>query len=326
MAITIYDSDYDALWQEANQSSQKEVIESQDFSETLELVPERLGTGYIQSIDIYGIELKLYNYQLHDEVCIIRKPEAWISREFGFHLSGDRFCKCDRENFVQWGYYERDNELLYHSKEPIQKMDIHLESAAELSQSVKEILEELPTSTRQRIRNRNLIEDIDRINPAMRLALRQIISCPFQGKTRQIYLESKCLELISLKLEQLKQSDQLTEKSSSLKSDDFERIHFAKAILTANFNNPPSLTKLARQVGLNDCTLKRGFREVFGTTAFSYLQAYRLEQARLLLLETQLSVTVIAHTVGYKNASAFGRAFRKKFGVNPKSFQDNNKL
>ena len=323
MAITIYDSDYDALWQEANTSPQS--IKSEGYSETLQLVPEPLGQGYMQSIQLHGINLSLFNYQLHDDLFIIKKGQDTtdISREFGFHLSGDRNRKRTGENFVDWGSFDKPDEdvIITYAKEPILKVDIHLESADVLCQSIAEILEELPAEVRQRISDRNFIQAIDRITPTMRSALGQILHCPYQGKTKQIYLESKCLELITLKLEQLKQSDKQTGKLYSLNSDDIDRIHLAKDILTTNFDNPPSLTELARQVGLNDCTLKRGFREVFGITAFGYLHDLRLEQARLLLQERRLNVTEIAHRVGFASRTSLSKGFRKKYGVSPKQFQ-----
>ena len=329
MAITIYDSDYDALWQEANTSLQN--IKSEGYSETLQLVPEPLGQGYMQSIQLHGINLSLFNYQLHDDLFIIKKGQDTtdISREFGFHLSGDRNGRCTGENFFDWGSSndpEDEYTLTTYAKEPILKVDIHLKSANVLCQSIAEILEELPAEVRQRISERNFIQAIDRITPTMRSALTQILNCPYQGKTKQIYLESKCLELITLKLEQLKQSDKQTEKLYSLKSDDIDRIHQAKTILTDNFDNPPSLIELARQVGLNDCTLKRGFRKVFGTTAFSYLHDCRLEQARLLLQERRLNVTEIAHRVGFASRTSLSKGFRKKYGVSPKQFQMKCKL
>ena len=327
MAITIYNSDYDALWQEANTSPQN--IKSEGYFETLQLVPDRLGQGYIRSIQLHGINLWLFNYQLHDDLFIIRKGQdtADISREFGFHLSGDRCGKRTGENFVDWECFDDPDKCndeyisITYAKEPILKVDIHLESANVLCQSIAEILEELPAETRQRISDRNFIQEIDRITPTMRSALMQILNCPYQGKTKQIYLESKCLELITLKLEQLKQKDRHTGKLYSLNSDDIDRIHLAKAILTNNFNNPPSLTELARQVGLNDCTLKRGFREVFDITAFGYLHDRRLEQASLLLQERRLNVTEIAYRVGFASRTSLSKGFRKKYGVSPKQFQ-----
>ena len=218
MTITIYGSDYDALWQEANPSSQS--IKSEGFSETLQLVPERLEKGYTQSIQLHGINLSLFNYQLHDDLFLIRKgvETTNISREFGFHLSGDRCGKRTGENFVEWGNFDQPDEYVQiaYANNPLLKIDIHLESADELGQSIAEILEELPAATRQRISDCHWLQEINIITPAMRSALTQITHCPFQGKTKQIYLESKCLELITLKLEQLKQSDRPTENLANL--------------------------------------------------------------------------------------------------------------
>jgi AraC-like DNA-binding protein len=110
-----------------------------------------------------------------------------------------------------------------------------------------------------------------------------------------------------------------------LKPDEIDLIHQAKAILTANPDNPPSLMELARQVGLNDWTLKRGFRQVFGTTAFGYLHEYRLEQACQLLQERRLNVSEIARVIGFSSCSYLSRVFRKKYGVSPKRYQSRYK-
>lgn len=90
-------------------------------------------------------------------------------------------------------------------------------------------------------------------------------------------------------------------------------------------DQPPSLINLARQVGLNDCTLKRGFRQVFGKTAFGYLHDYRLEQARQLLQERELNISEVAHTIGFASRSYFAAAFRKKFGVSPRDYLSQHK-
>ncbi|MEM9541672.1 MAG: hypothetical protein AAGA60_19520, partial [Cyanobacteria bacterium P01_E01_bin.42] len=97
-------------------------------------------------------------------------------------------------------------------------------------------------------------------------AAEQILHCPYQGLTRRLYLESRAIELIALHLH-----GNYMASSASFKSDEIDRIHYAKEILLSNLENPPSLLELSRKVGLNDCKLKRGFRQVFGMTAFSCL-------------------------------------------------------
>jgi AraC-like DNA-binding protein len=105
-----------------------------------------------------------------------------------------------------------------------------------------------------------------------------------------------------------------------LKSEDRDRLYLAQTILRDRLHNPPCLKELAQEIGLNECTLKRGFRQLFNTTVFGYLYQQRMEYARQLLQERELNVSQVAKKVGYASQSRFATAFRKKFGVNPKVF------
>jgi AraC-like DNA-binding protein len=57
-------------------------------------------------------------------------------------------------------------------------------------------------------------------------------------------------------------------------------------------------------------------REV-GMTPISYLNRYRVNQAKILLRESEKSVTEIAMTVGFSDSSYFARVFRRQMGVSP---------
>jgi AraC-like DNA-binding protein len=157
--------------------------------------------------------------------------------------------------------------------------------------------------------------------PAMQTALTQILNCSYQGIMRQSYLESKALELVTLRFEQFAQACHPPTTSVPLKFADIERIYQARDILLNHLANPPSLVALARQVGINDCTLKRGFRHVFGMTAYHCLYHFRMERARQLLESGTMSVSQVAIAVGYNSRSSFYKAFRKQFGSSPKNYQ-----
>lgn len=160
------------------------------------------------------------------------------------------------------------------------------------------------------------------ITSAMRMAAQQIINCPYQGLTKRLFLESKAIELIAYYINEITQKLEISENYyKKLKEDDIARVHYAKEILLNNFQNPPSLFNLAKQVGLNDYKLKIGFRQCFNTTAFGCLYEYRMEQARELLKVNTLNVTEVAHAVGYASETSFSAAFRKKFGVPPSVYR-----
>ena len=135
-----------------------------------------------------------------------------------------------------------------------------------------------------------------------------------------MYLESKCLELIALKLEQLTMSNSTRSPDNILKADDIDRIHQARNILIERVQHPPSLTELARQVGLNDRKLKQGFHQVFDTTVFGYLHEYRMVTAMKLLAQGNTNVERVIRSVGYASRSSFSRAFKQRFGASPRNY------
>ena len=152
----------------------------------------------------------------------------------------------------------------------------------------------------------------------MHQVINQILSCPYSGSVRRTYLECKALELVALKLHAL---DRRRSLSYPLNSDDLDGIYQAAKILARNFNNPPSVEALARQVGLNRLKLNQGFHHVYGTTPYRYLRNFRLQLAQYLLTTSESAVEEVAHKVGYTSRSNFATAFRKQFGLNPKTFQ-----
>lgn len=152
----------------------------------------------------------------------------------------------------------------------------------------------------------------------MHQVINQILSCPYSGRVRRAYLERKALELVALKLRGLNYLDTI---SYPLVRDDLDSIYQAGKILARNLDNPPSVEVLARQVGLNRLKLNQGFHQVYGTTPFRYLRNCRLALAGHLLSTSELAVEEVAYRVGYTSRTSFTAAFRRQFGLNPKTLQ-----
>jgi len=139
-----------------------------------------------------------------------------------------------------------------------------------------------------------------------------------QGRSSYtILMIAKMLELLYLSIEQFNITGNSPASSLSMKSDDIDKLQQAKKLIAADLQNPPSLIELARAVGLNDFKLKKGFKELFGTTVFGYLFEIRMEKAKELLISAGQSISEVAHVVGYKNAHHFTAAFKKHFGYLP---------
>lgn len=153
------------------------------------------------------------------------------------------------------------------------------------------------------------------ITPRQLSLIHDIANCPFTGQMRQTYLESKIVELF---LFQASQADSLKGmKPVQLNATDIEKLHAAKAFIRQHMFEPMSLYQIARECGLNEFKLKKGFRELFGTTAFGYLNELKMTYARQLILNSQCSILEAAYSVGYGEPYSFTRAFRKHFGYLP---------
>ena len=91
----------------------------------------------------------------------------------------------------------------------------------------------------------------------------------------------------------------------------------ARDVLLKNINTPITIKQLSKKVGINECYLKKGFKEIFGSTIFEFYQTQRMEHAKYLLYEKGLSVTEVADLLNYSSISHFSTAFKKQTGIKP---------
>lgn len=177
----------------------------------------------------------------------------------------------------------------------------------------------------------NLINNIDKHKAAMLskinhyasgsmlFIIQQILSCQYQGMLKQLYVETKVMELFLLAMDKVTSNPLWNQ--IVLKPYDIEKIREAKDILLAQMDTPVTVIALAHQVGINDFKLKKGFKQIFGTTIFDYLLQARMEKAVELLTSTTIPVTEIAFIVGYQTIGAFTNTFKKHFGYPPTSLR-----
>lgn len=287
--------------------------------------PSELGTGFYGEIELReGLSLAITETQLYDDI-ILHLPDRQHPLEYSFYISSHRqnhHCSVHDGKNTLWGSGLAPKEKFSSFKSQNQiEINVHIEPEIFCLFIARE-QDILPPELTHLVRkpDETYYSRSSITTPAMQVGIQQILNCPYHGLMKRMYLESKVLELMVLLVEQDVAAHPAKHNSFTIKPEDVERIHSAKDILLKNLDNPPSLMELSRQVGLNDCTLKRGFRLVFGTTVFGYLHHYRLEQARKLLVAGETSISKAARSVGFASRSYFATAFRKKFGINPKEF------
>ena len=81
------------------------------------------------------------------------------------------------------------------------------------------------------------------------------------------------------------------------------------------------IAALARQAGYSVDHVSRVFRKITGARPQDYIINARIERARQLLTESNLTVGMIAEALGFRDIFFFSRQFRQKAGQTPTEFR-----
>jgi AraC-like DNA-binding protein len=165
-----------------------------------------------------------------------------------------------------------------------------------------------------------LTKENSNATPQILHILHEMENCVFANDLRIMYMEAKALELLSLCLHKAGNSIQKG-STEALNPHHIEKLHYAKAYLSKHIDTPISISEVAHKVGMNDYMLKRGFRQLFGVAMYDYLIEIRMEEARKLLLHSDLHVSEIAYKIGYSSISNFSTAFKKRYGYSPSAIR-----
>lgn len=111
-------------------------------------------------------------------------------------------------------------------------------------------------------------------------------------------------------------------KSSNSKKENLSKaLKRAKSILDTEWQSPPTISQLARRVGINELYLKNGFKQQNKVTIGKYIHRLKMQYAKSMIANLCCSVEHAALEVGYANSSHFSTAFKKEFGISPSKFK-----
>lgn len=97
-----------------------------------------------------------------------------------------------------------------------------------------------------------------------------------------------------------------------------------KIIETEYGNSNLSSEELAKQIGLSTTYLREVFKELQGIFLSDYINQYRCEKAKELLLQTQFTVLEICEKIGIVNNNYFYTLFKRYTGLTPTQYRKKN--
>ena len=119
--------------------------------------------------------------------------------------------------------------------------------------------------------------------------------------------------------------DKLTEACHDVKSRKENRsngiIDRAKEFIMHNYQKDISLDDVSREVDISPYYFSKLFKEATGDNFIEYLTNLRIDKAKELLDNTDLSMKEICVQVGYANPNYFSRIFKKQVGVTPTEYK-----
>lgn len=296
------------------------------------LLDPKLGQGTISGFSFHqGISLLLVDIYLEEEIHVQYQDQAAAPIHFHYCLQGSVTLQLGNptRNYdldplmsaISAQQMSAEQTIRFPKETQIQYalLDLHRSSYLGVGPS---LLHDLPPEMRMIFQDQSgripfLFKTTYSIPTAH--CLKQILESPYQGLIRQVFIQAKALELLSLQLKQYEDQSHSANGIFKLKPHDLDRILLAEQILLENLQQAPTILELAKRCGINQQKLKRGFKIVFHKTVNQYLREARLEASRSLLLQGSFTIKEVAAKVGYVNASHFARRFKERYGMLPKN-------
>lgn len=117
------------------------------------------------------------------------------------------------------------------------------------------------------------------------------------------------------------QSNLLAQVREARENESARPIRLAKQYVLQHFAEPITLEEVCEYVGFSVSYFSVFFKKETGEGFAKYLTRIRIDEAKNLLQETDLSVGEIGKKVGYSDRKHFTSTFRKTVGLNPAEYR-----
>jgi AraC-like DNA-binding protein len=107
-----------------------------------------------------------------------------------------------------------------------------------------------------------------------------------------------------------------------LTPDLYRRIVSAKLYIDEHYHEPIGLEVISRNACLSRFHFHRLFTRVYKITPHQYLTQKRIDKARMLLQQEDVSVTEVCNNVGFESLGSFSVLFKKEIGFAPQYYRN----
>ena len=139
-----------------------------------------------------------------------------------------------------------------------------------------------------------------------------------KGKESATYFRIKILELL-YHVQKLRSEDRYAAVYYS--KEHIEIVKRARKLLIGDLETKIPLESLIAGENISMVTFQAIFKQIYGDSPYAHLKKYKMNCAAVRLREGKESISEIAVSLGYSNASKFSKAFQDVFGLLPKDYR-----
>jgi len=144
------------------------------------------------------------------------------------------------------------------------------------------------------------------------ITLKQILE---EFSMQKIYYRENCSSILKMLLIKLYRDSLNTTENST------DAVSKVLTYIQANYSQPINNQLLSDMTSYNANHLNRLFLNHTGTTIHQYILSMRINEAKKLLLNTNLPLNLIAEKVGFNNHTYFSSYFKRTENMTPRMFR-----
>ena len=103
-------------------------------------------------------------------------------------------------------------------------------------------------------------------------------------------------------------------------------VHKLLIYVSEHFTENITLNSVAASLGYEPHYVSRCFNNFIGIGFKQFLNNYRVDYAKKLLLDPDVSITAAAYTSGFQSIRSFNRIFQETLGITPTEFRKNAEI
>ena len=332
MPTTKFQLQYQEMDSEESIFSLADALESVYINNTIK-IPPKSGNGIIRKIKIEdGLYMRVWDFQLNrplrvskiaDEksedkvfhIGFLLNPEALLLRIEG--MRKEIRAKAGRN--ILFMSNDASSEIEVITENNLQAIDISF-TASWLAKTFVDAEAPLQQFISHILNNPKPTVFLESTSSAEYRGLIDIHSCASADARPTLQIKAGVLSLLSGFFNKMcNKSVEVTMGNRFFYADKMMEV---EKILKAHLEKRlPGIEAIARQVALGESTLKRHFKLMFGKSIYEYYLEIKMDFAKRVILEQELSVNQVATMLDYEKVSNFIDMFKRHHGMSPGAFR-----